>query len=135
MKGYLLNPIQKVFLGRAYSLEKHDGFGGFCKCGGIMRQKGWVDEWLMVVECENCWRIEAFVYENRRFVERFELEVVSLRDFLNEVLTGDEMEALLNKANGKICSLDSFEKAKRKLDDLGFELEEVLYNLRGAELS
>ncbi|ADB58155.1 hypothetical protein [Archaeoglobus profundus] len=135
MRAYIINPIQKIFFeGRVYDIEPANGFGGFCDCGGIMSQRGWVDNWLMVAECESCWKVEAFLYDDYRFVERFEVKVLALKDFLNEILTGSEFEALIQKANGANYSYNSFSRAKRKLEEMNLRLEDILKYLRGTQL-
>ncbi len=135
MRACLINPLQKVFFeGVVYSIEPANGFGGFCDCGGVMSQKGWVKDWLMIAECENCWKIEAFLYDNYRFVERFEIKALALTDFLNEILTVSEFEALVQKANGVSYNYSSFSRAKKKLEEMNLKLDEILDHLRGAQL-
>jgi len=96
-----------------------------------MYQKAWVDYWLMISECERCWRVEGFLFENKRFVERFEIEVVEdLRDFLSEVLTPAELEAVINKAKNANYNYNAFSRAKKRLEVMNLNVEDVIKALR-----
>lgn len=135
MKAYLIRPHTLFFKDKIYKIEPTNGFGGFCSCGGFMNQIGWVDEWLMVAECENCWKIEAFIYENFNFVKRFEVEVLSLPELLKIVLTEDEFNSLLNKAKGLDYDQDSFSMARKKLENMNFDVDGLLKELGRADFS
>jgi len=134
MKAYLIVPIQKLFFNdRVFDLKKVDGnvFGGFCHCGGEMYQKAWVEDWMMISECERCWRVEGFLFENKRFVERFEIEVVEdVKDFLSEVLTPAELEAIVNKAKNANYNYNAFSRAKKRLEVMNLNVEDVIKALR-----
>ncbi len=135
MKAYLIKPNILFFENKAYRIEPTKGFGGFCECGGKMNQLGWIGNWIMISECESCWKVEAFVFENFKFVRRFELRVIDLKDFLKELLSESELDSIFKKANGLSYSYSSFSRAKRKLEEMNVNLDEILRELRRAELS
>jgi len=132
MRACIINPLQKIFFeGKVYEIEPVNGlFGGFCDCGGVMTQKGWVGNWLMIPECESCWKLEAFLYENYRFVERFEIPLVDLEDFLREILTPLEFEAIVQKVNGQSYNYTTFSRAKKKMEEMNLVLDEIIEALR-----
>ncbi len=127
-----VEPLSVVILnGRAFKAERIRGdlFGGFCKCGGRMIQKAWVKENILISECERCWRTEAFRFNDRKLVERCEVEVISkrnVRDLLSKVLTPSEFDAVMNKAEGRQYNYNAFSRAKRRLEEMGLNVEDVL---------
>ena len=127
-----VEPLSVVILnGRAFKAERvrEDLFGGFCKCGGRMVQKAWVGESILISECERCWRTEAFRFNGRRLVERCEVEVVSkrnVRDLLSKVLTPSEFDAVVDRAEGRQYNYNAFSRARKRLEEMGLSVEEVL---------
>ncbi len=128
---YYLDPLSIVLIdGKAFRAEKVNGnvFGGFCRCGGIMVQRAWVGDNLMISECEKCWRVEAFFFNGRRLIERRDVEVFyrrNIKDFLKLFLTNSELEALILKAKtGE--ERREFESARRKLEGLSIDVKELL---------
>jgi len=127
-----IEPLSVVILdGRAFKADRvrKQLFGGFCKCGGRMVQKAWVGESILISECEKCWRTEAFRFNGRRLVERREVEVVSKRnvkDFLSDVLTPTEFDAVMDRAKGRQYNYGAFSRARRKLENMGLNVEELL---------
>ncbi len=91
-----------------------------------MYQKGWVKNWIMVAECERCWRTEIFLFENGRFLERFEVEVVEdVEDFLSRILTKTEIKAILNGKRD-----EEYRRVEKKLEELNLSVDEILKVLR-----
>jgi len=129
---YYLDPFSIVLVnGKAFKAEKVNGsvFGGFCRCGGIMLQRAWVGDRLMISECEKCWRVEAFLFNGRKLVERRDVEVFyrqNIGDFLKTVLSKSEFEALLMKARNRKFNERDFIRAKRKLEEIKIDVGEVL---------
>jgi len=130
MRSYLIKPSTLFFENRAYRIEPANGFGGFCKCGGFMNQLGWVNNWVMIAECESCWKVEAFVYDNFKFVKRFELEVIGIIDFLKEILTESELDSIFRKVKGLSYNYSSFSRAKKKLEEINLDINFILNELR-----
>lgn len=132
MKIFFIDPFSVVLIeGRAFKAEKVDGniFGGFCKCGGIMLQKAWVDDTLMISECERCWKVEAFRFNGKKLIERCDVIVISrqnLLEFLREILTPAELEAIQNKARNLSYNYNAFSRAKKKIEELKLNLDEIL---------
>ncbi len=133
---YYIDPLSVVVLNnRALKAEKINGnvFGGFCRCGGIMLQKAWVDESILISECEQCWRTEAFTFNGRRFLNRTEVRAIyrhNFEKFLEEVLSPSELEAVVNKAKGLQYSYNAYSRAKKKLGDMNIDINDVLSVLR-----
>ncbi len=133
---YYVDPLSIVLLNnRALKAEKINGniFGGFCRCGGIMLQKAWVDESILISECEQCWRTEAFTFNGRKFLERREVKAVyrhNFEEFLREILTSSELEAVIGKARGYQYSYNAYSRAKKKLEEMNIDVSEVLSILR-----
>jgi len=121
----------KIFFeGRMYDLEPSSGFGGFCECGGLMNQIGWVGMWLMVSECESCWKVEVFLYKDFIFVERFEIPCLSMREFLMEILTPSEFDALIKRLNGKRYNYSMFSRAKKKIEEINLSFDKIIEILK-----
>ncbi len=129
MRACIIIPILKFFFeNKAFNIEKVNRrlFGGFCSCGGIMSQIGWIKNEIMLSECDKCWKIEAFRFNGKKFIERFEVEVERLRDFLNRILTLSEFEALENKAKNRDYNYSAYSRAKKKLEEMNFNVDEIL---------
>ncbi len=132
MSTFFVEPFSLLIIdGKAVKVERVDGnlFGGFCKCGGLMIQRGWVDESIMISECERCWRVEAFVFNGRRLIERRDVVTVyrqNITEFLREILSPSEFEAIVNRAKNVQYNYNAFSRAKKKLEDLKMSPEEVL---------
>jgi len=112
---------------------KEKMFGGFCKCGGVMYQKLWFQQdnyKILVSECEKCWRNEALSFNGRKALAwRDEVKVIDrtdLKDFLKEHLSTAEYEALEAKAQGEEYNYNAFSRAKKKLEEMGLSVEEVI---------
>lgn len=127
-----IDPFSVVILeDKAVKAERVNGniFGGFCRCGGIMLQKAWIDDTLMISECERCWKVEAFRFNGRRLIDRCDVKVIyrqNIVDFLREILSPSEFEAILNKAKNVQYNYNAYSRAKKKLEDLKLNVEEIL---------
>ncbi len=135
----LVEPLKKVILeDTVYSGEEVEDefFGGFCSCGGLMIQKLWIEsdnKKILVCECEKCWKNEAIIFNSYNFETRQDVEVLGRYEFMNylkQILTGSEFEALLNKAQNKEFKPIAYSNAKKKLSKMNFEIEEILDILR-----
>ncbi|RLI74075.1 hypothetical protein DRP04_15095 [Archaeoglobales archaeon] len=132
MKVFFIDPFSVVLMeDKAFKAEKVDGniFGGFCKCGGIMLQKAWVDDILMIAECERCWKVEAFRFNGRKFVERCDVIVIyrqNLVEFLRDILSSAEFEAIRNKAKNLSYNYNAFSRAKKKIEELKLNIDGIL---------
>lgn len=132
----LVEPLMKLIInGHAVPGErvKEKMFGGFCKCGGVMYQKLWFQQdnyKILVSECEKCWRNEALSFNGRKALAwRDEVKVIDrtdLKDFLKEHLSTAEYEALEAKAQGEEYNYNAFSRAKKKLEEIGLSVEEVV---------
>ncbi len=106
-------------------------FGGFCECGGVMLQKAVFQSGkknVILSECERCWKNRAMILENGE-VDVKDVRVVNrgkMSEFLKEILSDSELEAIRNKAKGREYSYTSFSKAKKKLEKLGLDVGEVM---------
>lgn len=115
--------------------EKSEGFGGFCSCGGRMEQLSWHvdgDTRIIVSECEICWNTEALIFDRTEFVERVKLKVYrrnELKEFLSEILSASELEALIARINGEDYSYSALSRAKKKIESLGLDFEEFVSEL------
>jgi hypothetical protein len=131
-KIFFIDPFSVVFIDdKAVKVERVNGniFGGFCKCGGIMFQKAWVGNTLLISECERCWRVEAFRFNGKRLIERLEVAVIdrsNLKDFLKEILASVEFEALEKKARNEQYNYNAYSRAKKKLEEFNLNVEEIL---------
>lgn len=107
-------------------------FGGFCSCGGIMYQKLWFKtngSSMVISECEKCWRNEAMEFNGKKFISREEVEVVDRVDFKNllkDYLSNSEYSALDSKWNNEEYNYGAFSRAKKKLEEMGLNLEDVI---------
>ena len=132
MRIFFIDPFSVVLMDdKAFKAEKvnESVFGGFCKCGGIMLQKAWVDDTLMISECERCWKVEAFRFNGKKLVERCDVVVIyrqNLSEFLKEILSPAEFEAVQNKAKNLPYSYNAFSRAKKKLEEMKLDVDEVL---------
>lgn len=136
---YLLEPLKKVVIeDYCYSGEviNEKRFGGFCECGGKMFQKLWVnlgDMKIMISECEKCWKNSAYFFNLRKFLRKEEVQIVErneIAEFFKNYLSDLELEALIAKARDKAYKPADFSRAKKKLNDMNFSVEEVLSFLR-----
>jgi hypothetical protein len=131
----LVEPLKKVIIdNRAYSGEQQNGnyFGGFCTCGGIMRQRIWVEtdsSSILISECDDCWKNIALIFNSKKFAGKKEVKTLGKREFgefLKEILSPSEVESILNKARGERYNPSSLSRAKKKLARMNLGLEEVL---------
>ncbi|MEM3927746.1 MAG: hypothetical protein QXT07_02240 [Archaeoglobaceae archaeon] len=136
---YLLEPLKKVVIeDLSYSGEEvsNKRFGGFCGCGGKMFQKLWVkleNTRIMISECEKCWKNSAYFFNLTKFLGREEVHVVeknAVKEFLKNYLSDLELNALIAKAKDKVYKPADFSRAKKKLSEMNFSLEEVLAILK-----
>ncbi len=124
-----------IYNGKAIKGLNSEGFGGFCKCNGIMIQKTWHETnslKILVSECENCWRTEILVFSGNDLIERKEIRVINrseIKNFLAERLSDSEFEAILAKAKGLDYNYSSFSRAKKKLEIMGFDVSEIIGEL------
>jgi hypothetical protein len=130
----LVEPLGKLILnGIGYSGEgvEEGLFGGFCHCGGVMYQKFWFktdNESILVSECEKCWKHKAMIFNSTSFVGCEDVEVLGryeFVEFLKEVLSEKEFEALVRKANGDEFNSIAYSNAKKKLKELNIDPSEV----------
>ncbi|WP_202320678.1 hypothetical protein [Archaeoglobus neptunius] len=135
----LIEPLKKVILeDTVYECEEvqEQLFGGFCDCGGLMFQKLWFEkngEKILISECEKCWKNEARIFVNFNFVGKQEVEVLGryeLIDFLKNLLTKIEFEALLKKARDSSFQSMALSNARKKLSSMNFNFEEILNVVR-----
>ncbi|AKG91288.1 hypothetical protein GAH_01418 [Geoglobus ahangari] len=131
-----LEPIKVlVYNDRAIPGEESSGFGGFCSCGGEMSQRTWhrlEDLRILVSECESCWNTEALVFRETELVERVPVRVFKrneLRDFLSEVLSPAEFEAVMEKRRNGNYNYTAYSRAKKKLESLGLDVEKIISEL------
>ncbi|RLI88956.1 MAG: hypothetical protein DRO98_02050 [Archaeoglobales archaeon] len=131
----LIEPLTKMLVnGNTIEGEKVKKklFGGFCTCGGIMYQKSWFrhgNSFLMVSECEKCWRNEVMVFNGNKVISRNEVKVVDrtqIKHFLRDILSSSEYEALMARTRQEDYNYSAFSRAKKKLEDMGLSVEEVL---------
>lgn len=136
---HLIEPIKIAVIDNlAYSINEVSEklFGGFCECGGKMLQKFWLNlEGLRVLfsECEKCWKNHAYIFNSTKFLKREEVGLIGkgeILDFLKKFLTDLEVEALVNKAQNKLYKPQDLARAKKKLLDMNFPLEELFYLLK-----
>ncbi len=111
-------------------------FGGFCGCGGIMYQKTWFQDGngsILISECEKCWKNEALNFNGETPVgTKKEIRVIEraeFKEFLKEVLSNAEFEAVLAKSSGEEYNSNALSRAKKKLEELNLTLDEVLSHL------
>ncbi|MDI9645247.1 MAG: hypothetical protein QFX40_00960 [Archaeoglobales archaeon] len=135
----LIEPLRKFLLeGAALDCEEVDQnlFGGFCSCGGTLRQRFWIRRdnlEIMISECERCWSYEMAVFENKKFVERKKVEVIKkkeVRDLLKDLLSPAEFEALIGKVEGRNYNPSLFSRAKKRLSDLNLDISKIIEILR-----
>ena len=132
----LLEPFSILIIdGNALKVERVDGnvFGGFCRCGGIMVQKAWIEERILISECEKCWRVEALIFNGRKLVDRLEVKVIyrqNIDEFLRDLLSPAELEAIYRKARNSTYNYNAFSRAKRKLEELKIDVNEIIGLLR-----
>ncbi len=131
-----LEPLKiLVYDDRAIPGENASGFGGFCKCGGEMTQRTWHshgDLRILVSECESCWNTEALVFRGSELVERRDVRVFKrseLTEFLSEVLSQAEFEAVMEKRRNGSYSYAAYSRAKKKLESLGLDVERIISEL------
>ncbi len=135
MTEYIESLKTLIYNGKAIKGIESRGFGGFCKCDGIMVQKTWHESdslQILVAECENCWRTEILVFSGSKLVDRREVRVITrneIRGFLSERLSVSELEAILDKAKGDDYNYGSFSRAKKKLESIGLDVNEIINEL------
>ncbi|MET1124318.1 MAG: hypothetical protein ABWW66_03510 [Archaeoglobaceae archaeon] len=130
----LIEPLKRLLIGgKAIECEdSEEHFGGFCDCGGTMKQKFWAfngEKEVMISECEKCWNVSAFVFEGRRFLAKEDVSVVTkknLLDFARRVLSNAEFEAFLRKLEGKVYNPTALSRARKRMEELGIRLEDFL---------
>lgn len=132
---YFLEPLKKVViedLGYSGEEVKRRSFGGFCDCGGKMFQKLWVkieNTRIMISECEKCWKNSAYFFNSLKFLRKEDVSVIeksAILDFLKNYLSDLELEALVAKAKDKVYKPVDLSRAKKKLSEMNFSLEEIL---------
>ena len=130
----LIEPLIKLIIeNKTYNGKKVSKkyFGGFCKCGGIMYQKFWFETkylTLLVSECEKCWRCELLSFNGATLAWRKDVEVINKSnfiEFLKSKLNDSELKALKASFLGKNYNYDDFYSAKRKLENIKLNLEEI----------
>ncbi|HDN73598.1 MAG TPA: hypothetical protein ENG16_01065 [Archaeoglobus sp.] len=135
----VLEPLKKAIVNhRAVNLEEITAkkFGGFCSCGGVMFQKSWVrneNREILISECERCWKIEALVFNSRRFVRKEDVIIIKGDDFVNflrDFLSESEFEAVIGKAKGNKYKPTALSRAKKRLSNLNLNIDEVLTLLK-----
>ncbi len=135
----LVEPLKKIILDdTVFNGEEvqEELFGGFCRCGGLMFQKLWIkseNRRILVCECEKCWKNEAIFFNSSKFETRQDVEVLGryeFMDYLKQILTESEFEAVLNKARNKEFQTIAYSNAKKKLSNMNFKMEEILDLLR-----
>lgn len=135
----LIEPLKKVVLDdTVMSGEevKEELFGGFCTCGGWMFQKIWIEsetKKILISECEKCWKNEAIIFNSLKFETKQEVKVIGKHEFvefLKEILSNSEIEAIINKARNREFHSIAYSNAKKKLLNMNFKMEEVLEMLR-----
>ena len=129
-----IEPMNTLILdGKAIEGERVNGemFGGFCDCGGVMLQKAVFrgnERNVILSECERCWKNRAMVFEDENVSVR-DVEVINrgrIREFLGEFLSESELEAVKDKARGRDYSYASFSKAKKKIENMGLDISELM---------
>ncbi len=135
MTAYL-EPLRfLIYNERAIKGEKSEGFGGYCSCGGVMSQKSWHVNGnirILVSECESCWNAMLTAFKNKDFIERREVRVFKrneLTDFLSEILSQAELEAIVKRRNGENYNYNAFNRAKKKLEKIGIDIDTILSEL------
>ncbi len=135
----VIEPLRKILIeDKAVDCEevREDLFGGFCSCGGKLKQRFWAkngDRSVMIAECEKCWTHEAIIFEGRSFKERLRPKIVTKRgliDFLKDVLSEAEFEAVKNRLVGKNFNPTSFSRAKKRLERMNVSLDRILEILK-----
>jgi hypothetical protein len=135
----LIEPIRKVIIeDRAFDCKpvSENYFGGFCDCGGLMIQKFWVEnenKSILISECERCWNNEAMIFDSKTFRGKEKVTVYDrfrIKDYLSEVLSFGELEAIVNKVRGKSYKPSSLSRAKKKLESLDLDFNEILQLLK-----
>ncbi len=128
-----LEPLKLLIYGeRAIPGTASSGFGGFCDCGGMMTQKTWHQNGnlkILVSECENCWKIEALVFDGTDVIGREEVRDFKrndLKEFLSVLLSSTELEAVMNKLEGERYNYSAYNRAKKKLENIGLNLEGLI---------
>jgi len=131
-----IEPLNRLIKdNKAFKGEKvrEEYFGGFCECGGIMFQKSWFSDdgaRFLISECEKCWKNELISFNGNQLAgEKEEVQVidrVELREFLREYLSPSEYEALVSKGRGESYNSSALSRAKRRLEDIGITIEEIL---------
>lgn len=136
---YLLEPLKKIIVEDVSYLGqevKQKYFGGFCDCGGKMFQKFWINveaTRIMISECEKCWKNSAYFFNSTKFLRKEDVFVVernSIVEFLRNYLSDLELEALIAKAKDYSYKPVDLSRAKKKLNDMGLSLEEILAILK-----
>lgn len=132
----VIEPLNSlVFEGKAIPGKRVNSklFGGFCECGGIMYQKAKFKKdkfGILVSECEKCWRNQALVLSvDGELVSKVDVKVIdrsSISDFIRNILSSSEYKALISKASGGKYSYPVFSKAKRKLESMGINVNDLL---------
>ncbi len=136
MKAVFIEPLNSIIIGdKALTGERvEDGiFGGFCNCGGVMYQRARFkngNTGIVLSECEKCWKNQAIVIslDEGKVEKKLEVEVVNrgkVQEFLKSLLSESEYESLKSKMMGKEYSYASFSKAKKKLEKLGIDVNEL----------
>lgn len=136
---FLLEPLKKVVvedLGYSGEVVEEKRFGGFCDCGGKMFQRIWVkleNTKIMISECEKCWKNSAYFFNFTKFLRKEDVQVVdknAIVEFFKNYLSDLEIEALIAKARNRAYKPSDFSRAKKKLDEMNFSVEEVLSVLK-----
>ena len=132
----IIEPLNSiVFDGRTISGKRVNCrlFGGFCDCGGVMYQKAQFKNGkygILVSECEKCWKNKALVFsDDGKVKSKLDVRVVdrsTISDFIRSVLSSSEFQALLSKASGKTYSYTTFSRAKKKLENMGIDIDKIL---------
>jgi hypothetical protein len=131
-----IEPINRLIRDKkAFKGEKVDKkyFGGFCDCGGIMYQKSWFhfdSHSILISECEKCWKNEFMNFNGRtRSGSKGNVQVVEraeFKDFIRELLSASEFEAVVAKTRGESYNSAALSRAKRKLEEMNLPFDEVL---------
>ncbi len=133
----VIEPLKKVVIdNKAYDVKVQNGklFGGFCNCGGILKQKFWISvdsgsKKILISECDDCWKNVAMVFNSTKFVEKRDVRVLTrkdMKDFLSEVLSPSEYEAVISKARGDRYNPSAMSRAKKKLSEMNLDVNEIL---------
>ncbi len=108
-------------------------FGGFCECGGIMYQKSWFhydSHSILISECEKCWKNEFMNFNGRtKTGSKGKIQVIErsdFREFIRDLLSTSEFEAVLSKSRGESYNASALSRAKKKLEEMDLPFDEVL---------